>query len=703
MRPRWQRRLLGFFAAYPHVDLDNSGGDRRLWRGPFDRFDALSLGFIAAVFLILVFRVHSLRPFISDTWYHLAIAKQIAAQGSVPAWCTWDYAPVGRPQLYPPLIHVLIAGLSRLTGNVVSAGQVLAVLFLPASYLSCWFAARWLFDSRAAFAALVVLSLDVGHAIVELIYIPSCLVNILAPILLITFLTRRTWPSIILLSLMLYAHLGIPYLVAGGLVLFALKYPRYRPEALKVVGVALLWAVPWLVRVWLYRDWIGGVTHNLGLPMGLAKRLVSLQMFNLVLIGCGLWGIRHLRRWRAQEAFVRWMLIGILPLLFSYGGRYTMHAAPFFALSASTVIVKLLPAGADWRRAAVLLAATLLPTPALMPLTSTHILIMLAATGHPPMAQDKRQKTEAYEADCDQVAAWLKAHTSAEEVIGANKEWVGDMIPLLADRRSDFGAWWECSREVGRLQNRYLRDDGRRLVFVGIKPQSDVGSILGPTELMPGVDEKLDFSRLQIGLRHARAYSFRAVLDDFQTGESSWVISPSDKRSSLQVAEQPPLSLGEAPRRFLAWRVKAGHGGPPEISRRFSPGAATGLALNIRASAPLGGVRLGVTEADGSRYEWPLALPCAPAPVPLDERGLDRAYWLRVRVPLGLMTRADKSTDENRKLDLDQVTTLWLSAPKSLPREVEIDLDDIELMDVTVAGEVARATRAAGEGGGERR
>ena len=698
MRPRWQRRLLGFFAAYPHVDLDNSGGDRRLWRGPFDRFDALSLGFVAAVFLILVFRVHGLRPFISDTWYHLAVAKQIAAQGSVPAWCTWDYAPVGRPQLYPPLIHALIAGLSRLTGSVISAGQVLAVLFLPASYLSCWFAARWLFDSRAAFAALVVLSLDVGHAIVELIYIPSCFVNVLAPILLITFLTRRTWASIILLSLMLYAHLGIPYLVAGGLVIFALKYPRYRGEALTVVGVALLWAVPWLVRVWLYRDWIGGVTHNLGLPMGLGQRLVSLQLFNLVLIGCGLWGICTLRKGRAQEAFVRWMLIGMLPLLFSYGGRYTMHAAPFFALSASTVIVKLLPAGADWKRAVALLAATLLPTPSLMPLTTTHILIMLAATGRPPMAEDKRQKTEAYEADCDQVAAWLKAHTSPEEVIGANKEWVGDMIPLLADRRSDFGAWWECSREVGRLQNRYLRDDGRRLVFVGIKPQSDVGSILGPTELMPSVDEKLDFSRLQIGVRHARAYTPRAVLDDFQTGESSWVVSSSDKRSRLGIEA---LAAGlpvpqRTPPRFLAWRLKASHDGPPEITRRFSPGTATGLALNIRASAPRGDARLGVTEADGSRYEWPLALPCAPAPLPLEERSVDQAYWLRVRIPFRLMTLADKTTDGNGKLDLDQVTTLWLSAPKSLPREVEVDLDDLELMAVTVkatAGDGREALR----------
>jgi len=684
MRSRGQRRLLGLFTSYRFVDLDNSGGDRRLWRGPFDVFDAFSVGFVAVIFIVLVARADGLRPFISDSWYHLAIAKQVAVRGNIPEWCDWDYAPVGRPQLYPPLIHVVIALLSKVTGSVVSAGQVLAVLFLPCSYLSCWFAARWLLGSRAALVALLALSLDVGHAVVELIYIPSCLVNILAPVLLITFLTRRTWASIILLTLMFYAHLGIPYLVAFGLVLFALKYPRYRGEALKVVGIAFLWAVPWLVRAWLYREWIAGVTHNVGLPMGLGKRLVSLQLFNLVLIGCGLWGIRNLRKWRAQEAIIRWAIIGMLPLLFSYGGRYTMHSAPFWALSASTVLVRLLPSGATWKRAVALLAATLVPTPALMPLTTTHVIVMLAVTGRPPMARERQHKTEAYEDDSDQVAAWLKRHTSPDEVIHVNKEWIGDMIPLLADRRTDFGAWWECSREVAGLRNRYLRDDGRRTVFVCIRPESDVGSILGPTRVMPGVDEKLEFGRFQVGIRHARTYSFQAVLDDFTTGGSSWRPAASRASSVLRMQEEPFASPGHAAARFLTWRIAASTGTEAQIARPFAPDAAAGLALNLRASAPLGDVYLGVTEADGSRYQWQLSLPCAPRLLRLDREDSKGAYWLRVRVPFSLMTLAEKSADENGRLDLDQVTTLWLAGPKSTPRDVEIAVDDIGLMDVRV-------------------
>ena len=109
MRTRWLRRFLSIFSVYPHVDLENSGRDRQLWRGPLDVFDLFSLGVSAVVLLVLLARVDGLKPWMSDTWYHVAIADQILDRGSIPAWVDWDYAPVGRPHLYPPLLHLLLA------------------------------------------------------------------------------------------------------------------------------------------------------------------------------------------------------------------------------------------------------------------------------------------------------------------------------------------------------------------------------------------------------------------------------------------------------------------------------------------------------------------------------------------------------------------------------------------------------------------
>ncbi|MBM3473512.1 MAG: hypothetical protein FJX75_09605, partial [Armatimonadetes bacterium] len=662
MQTRWRRRLLGLLTTYRWVDLDNSGGDRRLWRGPLDGFDAVALGFIGGIALVLLLRANGLQPFVSDTYYHLAIAKQINLQGQLPAWVDWDYAPVGRPHLYPPLIHLILAGLARLTGSVLTAGQVLAVLFLPASFLSCWFATRWIFGSRAACVAVALLSLDVSHALVELIYIPSCFVNLLAPILIITLLTRRTWPSIILLTLMLYSHIAIPYLIVLGLGLFAWKYPRYRGEVLKVGLVALLWALPWVVRTWMERGWVAGAALNAGLPMGLVKRIMSLQMFNLVLVGCGLWGIRNLRRSRAQEAILRWLLLGMLPLLFSYGGRFTMHSAPFWAISASTVLVRLLPAWATWRRAAALTAATLLPSPALLPLTTTHAIVMLAVTGKPIMASD-REKSEALLPDCDEAMRWVEQHTQPGDVVHTNKEWIGDLIPLLSDRRSDFGCWWECSREVGKLQNRYYRDDGRRTVFLCIRPDTDVGSILGPTPGVPAVDESLNIGRFRAAIRRERVFSLRRVIDDFNNPRPvAWECDPPASAARLTPTEAPT-----APSRYVAWYIPRGAEGA-RITRPVSVAGGGGLALNVRASAPLGDVKLGVVEADGSDYQFALSLPCiAQAVAP--ER-IDRALWLRIRIAFDCMSLREGGTDEDAKLDPRQITRIYLEAPKSVPRDL---------------------------------
>jgi hypothetical protein len=473
---------------------------------------------------------------------------------------------------------------------------------------------------------------------------------------------------------MLYAHIAIPYLVVLGLALFAWKYPRYRGEFAKVAGVALLWVSPWIVRTLLHHEWVAAAAAG-GLPMGLWKRILSLQMFNLVLVGCGLAGLRNLRGSRAPEAIVRWMLLGMLPLLFSYGGRFTMHSAPWFALSAATVLVRLIPARAGWRHATALTAATLLPSPALLPMTTTHALLVMLAQGRPIMAND-RKKSEVYLPDCDQALAWVSARTAPGEVVYVNKEWLGDMVPLLSDRRADFGCWWECSREIGKLQNRYYRDDGRRAVFLCIRPDSDVGSILGPTPGMPRVDVQADIGRLRVGVRHERRFSRNHRLDTFDGGPvTPWESGLREAGASAEVTRESPE------RRYLSWYLPTSAGGA-RLSRPVSCRGADGVALNIRASAPLGDVKLGVVEADGSRYEFPLALPCVAKPVsPAD---IGRAQWLRVRVAFDWMSPAAEKAHPDGKADAESIVRLYLEAPAHPGRPLRLDLDDIDLMDVEV-------------------
>ncbi len=632
---RLLHRLWWPLAPYPWVDMDNSGIERRLWRGRFDRFDAFALVFMGLVLVVLIANAYHLRPWMSDTWYHLAIAKQIVVQGRIPEWCTWDYAPVGRPLLYPPLLHLITAGLSLVTGNVAVAGQVLAVTFWPISMLTCWYAARWIFNSRVAVLAVLLLSLDFGHAIVQTAYIAGCLVNMLAPLLVVAFVARRVWLSVILLALMLYAHLGFGPAVALGLVLFGLKYSRYRLQALGVVAAAVLLFSPWLYRIIKHQDWLAGVTEHGGLPFGMLQKIISLQILNAVLLGCGIWGWRRLRPWRAQEAMLKYLILGYLPILFTYGGRFNMHTAPLWAILGGSALVRLLPEGVGLRRVALLATLTLLPMPGLPPLTGPHMLILLSMPGHGVLGGGDDQRSERYLKDCDQLAAWLQQHTLPNEVIFTNKEWIGDMIPLLADRATDRGAWWETSKPNESVRNRYFRDTRNGGAFVYIRPKSDTPSIFGPCERLPGMDHGMSLGRFDIGIREPRAFQRLGPEVGLSAGDGGW--------------RGPGLTADGS---VLTWVIPPGQD-DPQITWSHGAGRAGGVEFEARASRTVDDLMVELAESDGSRYVWPLDLP-------QDAQRLAEDQWKQVRIVFAWLTPVPDAKDGDGRFSPDELASVTI-------------------------------------------
>ncbi len=594
--------LKAIFAPVPEI-----GPERRLGPRPLDRFDRWTLGLIAVVFLLLLASIGHLKPAMSDTWYHLVIAKQLLADGQVPGWDRWHYAPLGRPNLYPPLLHLLLAALAHLTGSLVRAGQLCAVLFLPCGFLTTWYCVRRLLSPRLALLAVLILLTDLFHFVVMDSYIAACFINLLLPLLMVSFLARRPWWSILLLTLMYYAHLGFPHCVALGLILFGLKYRSYLRLALKVVGVSLLFFTPWLAHVLGNLEWLE-VLREGGVPGTLLQKVLSLQILNLVLLGLGLWGISRTPRSEPARRLPVYLLAGFLPILFSYGGRYAMHTMPLWALLGAGVIGPLLPATAPARRILGLMLLTLLPLPSItvgkadisvLPLTGVHALLM-TTFGHNSLFADPK-KSEAYLPDCDRLADWLRKNTDPQEIIHVNTVWVADMISLLADRRTDSGAWWECSKQSAKLYGQALRDWAPRAVFVCIKPEADVSSIIEDTPKMPGVDRKLDFGRMEVGLRDPHAVR---PADYARLGPWRALAAPG-AAATVRVT-----STG------LVWRLPVGEGKLSLVSAPADLAGAggslrrlDGLAFRLRADKMTGDLVLGVRLTDGQDLRWPLAVP----------------------------------------------------------------------------------------------
>lgn len=630
--------------------------------GTLDRFDRWALGLIVLVFLLLVTNLEHLKPSMSDTWYHLGVARRVVEERGVPGWDWWNYAPTGRPHLYPPLLHVLIGLLAGLSGSVLRAGQLCAAGFLPLALLTTWYCARRFLGSRAALVAALILLADLFHFVVMEAYIAGCLVNILLPLLMAAFIARRPWWSIALLGAMYYTHLGFPHCVALGLLLFGVKYRSYMRLALKVVGISFLFFTPWLSHVLEHLDWLP-VLRSGGMPGGLLEKMLSLQSFNLVVLGCGFWGIAVAPRHVPGRMLPVYLLLGFLPILFTYGGRYTMHTMPLWALLGASVLVRLVPETARPRHILGVCGLTLLPLPSVglgeglmpVPLTGSHMLVMLCTTGNALFSRG--DKSEAYLPDCDALVEYLQHHTAPDDIIHVNSMWVADMISLLADRRTDNGAWWECSKESEILRGRAMRDGSAPATFVFIRPETDPGAILRKIESLPGMDSERLIGRFIIGVRRPH------VLRSTGTVVTGWsALSAAGAAGSVQETPQG-----------LCWQAPGGQPSLALISARVPPlphGAdPCGARFRIRSTRMTGDIVFGIRTADGRDFRWPLSIPRA------DENS-------NVRVVFDWMVDAQR-----RKWMRQPVRELYLAIPPSAgkpkrgrPQEDVVEVAPVELL-----------------------
>jgi len=642
--------------------VENAGArelPRTLRTGPLDRFDRWALGIILLVFVVMAANFHGLGPSMSDTWYHLNIGKGIMEKGWIDGWDEWHYAPFGRPHLYPPVLHLLLAALGWVTGSILTAGKVCAVVFLPASMVTIWYLARRVLGSRLALLAVLLALTDLFHFVIMQAYITGCLVNILLPLLLVTFLSRRPWWSILLLTLIYYSHLGFSHCAAAGLLLFGLKYRSYLRLSLKVVAISFLFFSPWLAHVVGHLDWLPVLAKG-GMPGSPLEKLLCLQNFNVVLLVVGIWGIAAAPRRDPARRLPIYILIGFLPILFAYGGRYPMHTLPMWCVLGASVLGGLLPAAATARRIIGIAGLTFLPLPTLglfgaLPITASHMLVIMSVTGRGALGNGERN--EAYKPDCDMVAGWLKKHTDPGDVVHVNTVWVAEMVSLLADRRTDHGAWWECSKESAKLYGRMMRDASSHATFVYVRPEADPGSVIEEHPEMPGVDRKFTVGRFEIGVREPPG------LEPAEAPVGNW--------RALKTAGA--AGDVEHSQKLTRWTFPARGNKLAHISAPLPEGTFAGVRLNLRSSRMDDRLVFGIKTRDGGYYSWPLSIP-------------EANMICSARVVFKWMVNSDRECWSGQPVD-----RICISRPPGKPvkrkRDEEIEQQTVEICSVGLLAE----------------
>jgi hypothetical protein len=234
MRKERRRKRFGF----PNLKSLNLG-----------TFDWLGLGVILFTTLLLV-----LKPlyFFQDDWYHIKVAQVILDSGRIPTWNFWEYAPVGRPHLYPPLLPVIMALLSFMTADVFAAAMLIKTFTYPLMLLSFWYVSRRLGGSVAGFVTVLGILSVLPLLFMFISVMPASLALVVAPFVLYFFLQKRFFATAALLSISLWLHIVMPVVLVIALGLFAvMNSKKYLEFFVKVFLLSSITYAPWALHILL--------------------------------------------------------------------------------------------------------------------------------------------------------------------------------------------------------------------------------------------------------------------------------------------------------------------------------------------------------------------------------------------------------------------------------------------------------------------
>jgi len=455
---------LGKPLSLPGEQTSNS-----IFRNPLDRVILL---FIGTIFLIFAINKDRLAGFLddpSDNYYHMAVAQKILERGEIPIWDDWEFAPSGRPHLYPPLLHLLIAFFAGAPDKAIEGLATVQMLLFPSALFCYWLLFRRWLGVPLAFLSLIFLSMEMMFMMGCIMGLPASLANVLWPLMLLAFLNKRTWLATLLLGAVWYTHTGMPMLISLGLLVFGIWKREHFRRAARVVAGAFLLSLPWTVRYVAFSDWMHPGGAQGFSPSSILARLFWLQNLNLLFIALAIWG--WFRCKEEKMALVKSQVLGFLPMLTQYGGRFFMHGAPFLSPLIAWTFRRWVTGSITRRRVVALFLMTLIPLPCVnffgegylnrpkpfVNITATHI-------GLVHLVNRKPKDT----GDTDRLVEVLRNTTSPNAIIHLPdaQAHFGDMLVVRTGRRVDSGGWGEVRSEYMSATVEEGRKDRSSGVFV---------------------------------------------------------------------------------------------------------------------------------------------------------------------------------------------------------------------------------------------
>jgi len=212
-----------------------------------NRYDVLALGIIVVSTLLSLKRLNIFPVFV-DIFYHMSTAKGFDIAGGIVLHDFWEFAPLGRTHLYPPLLHVIMAFMYEFL-PMVTVGKIISFIMFPLVQLSVFFYTREIFDRKTAFYVVLLITIPFNFYRSQALTNATSLVLVLTPLIFWAVEKNKLLSSVILMSLALYTHISMSHIVGAALIIYAVTNKDKRKMILKTLAFSYLLFLPWMIHI----------------------------------------------------------------------------------------------------------------------------------------------------------------------------------------------------------------------------------------------------------------------------------------------------------------------------------------------------------------------------------------------------------------------------------------------------------------------
>lgn len=203
---------------------------------------------VIALFLVLQILRWRIFPQFLDMYYHLSAAWGFVKAGGYTGWDFWQYAPVGRVNIYPPVFHMILAFFLKLGVNNLILAKLFETIFPVLFLVSLWCFAARNYGARLAFFCLVCASSSFSFYLSLINYIPATLALILGFCCYDQLLRGKALRAGLFLALCFYTHIGVSWFLTLSVIIFAAFENSHRKAVKFLVTFALILSGPMLIK-----------------------------------------------------------------------------------------------------------------------------------------------------------------------------------------------------------------------------------------------------------------------------------------------------------------------------------------------------------------------------------------------------------------------------------------------------------------------